>query len=230
MAKEKKKLTNRDKIIAKARELFLTKGYENTSIQDFLDALDIAKGTFYHYFKSKIEVLHALLEQMSDTLLPILEGVVYDESLNALEKIQKMFATAQMVKFEQPELMAASIEALYMPSNILFLQTFQNMAMDIVRPLYGHIFQQGKEEGTFPQNLPDNLVDPLYAVFFRFGYVMGQLMLGKDPRGLEGLREEYQMIHYTFNQMLGLTDKQIVLFEMDRLELLFQLLEERRKA
>ena len=37
-------------IIAAAESLFLSKGYANSTINDILVALNIAKGTFYHYF------------------------------------------------------------------------------------------------------------------------------------------------------------------------------------
>ncbi|MFA9464974.1 MAG: TetR/AcrR family transcriptional regulator [Velocimicrobium sp.] len=39
-----------------ARELFVKKGYEQTSIRDILEIVDIAKGTFYYYFTSKEEL------------------------------------------------------------------------------------------------------------------------------------------------------------------------------
>ena len=43
-----------------AGELFYTEGYEKTSIQQIIDKLGIAKGTFYHYFSSKFDLLNQL--------------------------------------------------------------------------------------------------------------------------------------------------------------------------
>ena len=44
-------------ILAAASELFLKKGYTATSIQDILDVLGCTKGSFYHHFQTKFEVL-----------------------------------------------------------------------------------------------------------------------------------------------------------------------------
>ena len=51
---------SRKKIIDAAEKLFSEKGFQNTSVQDVLDALGISKGGFYHYFETKMELLAAV--------------------------------------------------------------------------------------------------------------------------------------------------------------------------
>ena len=46
-----------------ARELFFTRGYAATSVNDILDTQHISKGSFYHHFESKLEVLTELCKQ-----------------------------------------------------------------------------------------------------------------------------------------------------------------------
>lgn len=46
--------TRRQEIVATASQLFQSKSYKHTSMNDVMDALGIAKGTIYHYFKSKV--------------------------------------------------------------------------------------------------------------------------------------------------------------------------------
>ena len=50
-------------ILDTAEALFFEKGYVKTTIQDFLDALDCSKGSFYHHFDSKLQVLTELCRQ-----------------------------------------------------------------------------------------------------------------------------------------------------------------------
>ena len=52
----------RDEIIKAARELFETKDYDKSTMQDIMGKLNIAKGTIYHYFKSKQALLEAVVE------------------------------------------------------------------------------------------------------------------------------------------------------------------------
>lgn len=47
-----------------AYRLILSKGYEETSIDEIIAEAQIAKGTFYYHFKSKEEMLEALINQM----------------------------------------------------------------------------------------------------------------------------------------------------------------------
>lgn len=50
-------------IITAARELFIEKGYVDTSINDIIRAAQISKGTFYNHFASKNECLIAILDE-----------------------------------------------------------------------------------------------------------------------------------------------------------------------
>ncbi len=52
----------RQRIIAAADELFYQKGYENTSFSDIADAVGISRGNFYYHFKSKNEILTAVID------------------------------------------------------------------------------------------------------------------------------------------------------------------------
>lgn len=47
-----------------AYRLFLSKGYEETSIDEIIEEAQIAKGTFYYHFKSKEALLEALINKM----------------------------------------------------------------------------------------------------------------------------------------------------------------------
>lgn len=62
----------RDLVIETALSLFMQKGYESVSVDDIIAATHTSKGTFYHYFKSKEDIVaevgerqHAIIEQWS---------------------------------------------------------------------------------------------------------------------------------------------------------------------
>jgi TetR/AcrR family transcriptional regulator, transcriptional repressor for nem operon len=52
----------RDEIIAEADRLFYQHGFEHTSFADIADAVKISRGNFYYHFKSKDEILGAVIE------------------------------------------------------------------------------------------------------------------------------------------------------------------------
>ncbi len=59
---ERKRVRNRDALVAAARGLFARDGFEATTIADIAEAADLGFGTFYRYFSDKEAVLEAVLE------------------------------------------------------------------------------------------------------------------------------------------------------------------------
>lgn len=53
--------TTRDDIVAAADQLFYRQGYESTSFSDIADAVRISRGNFYYHFKSKDDILDAVI-------------------------------------------------------------------------------------------------------------------------------------------------------------------------
>ena len=53
---------NRQRIIKAADNLFYQRGYNQTSFQDISDATGIPRGNFYYYFKTKDDILNAVVD------------------------------------------------------------------------------------------------------------------------------------------------------------------------
>mgnify|MGYP005644269039 FL=1 len=53
--------TTHDHIVEAADQLFYRQGYEHTSFSDIADAVQISRGNFYYHFKSKDEILNAVI-------------------------------------------------------------------------------------------------------------------------------------------------------------------------
>lgn len=68
MKKEKEEANKEIRLLSKAFELFTEKGVKNTSIQEIVDNANVAKGTFYLYFKDKYEIRDVLIAKKSHKL------------------------------------------------------------------------------------------------------------------------------------------------------------------
>lgn len=62
-------IKTREKLIEVARQLFLRKGVENTTISDIANASDKGRRTIYTYFKNKKEIYSAVIEGESDKMV-----------------------------------------------------------------------------------------------------------------------------------------------------------------
>lgn len=65
MARNKYPEVTVEKILEVSQRLFLTNGYDNTTIQDIVEELGgLTRGAIYHHFKSKEEIMDALINKM----------------------------------------------------------------------------------------------------------------------------------------------------------------------
>ncbi|NWB27159.1 TetR/AcrR family transcriptional regulator [Pseudomonas gingeri] len=53
----------RGKLLQTAAHLFRNKGYERTTVRDLASAIGIQSGSIFHHFKSKDEILRAVMEE-----------------------------------------------------------------------------------------------------------------------------------------------------------------------
>jgi AcrR family transcriptional regulator len=63
----------RRSVVGAARKLFLENGFDATSLQDIADAMGVTKANVYYYYRTKIEILEAVLQPVLDALEARLE-------------------------------------------------------------------------------------------------------------------------------------------------------------
>jgi len=104
------------RILTTALQLFKDRGYEQTTILHIVEEMNVSRGAFYHHFKSKEEVLHAILEQKNDIQW---QGDIYnDPDLTGLEKLRKLMFfdnPKEQVDEEDAQLMYMSLNLLKDP-------------------------------------------------------------------------------------------------------------------
>ncbi|MBS0220170.1 MAG: TetR/AcrR family transcriptional regulator [Proteobacteria bacterium] len=72
----------REELIDAAQALFLGKGFDDTSVDEIVKAADVAKGTFYFYFKTKDDVLQALRTRFVDGFHSRLDAAIKSRPVN----------------------------------------------------------------------------------------------------------------------------------------------------
>ena len=77
--------TTKARLAESAWKLFYEKGYDNTTIEDIVDDSGTSKGSFYHYFKGKDDLL-GTLSMLFDAKYEELKSVM-DPSSDAVEKL-----------------------------------------------------------------------------------------------------------------------------------------------
>ena len=140
----------RNEILDTAEELFAYQGYDNTSVQQILDKIGIAKGTLYYHFKSKEEVMDGVINRINDRLLTAARQVLVNKELTVHEKI---FQAIMSLKLDAPfgnEIIAE----LHKPQNALMHQKILAVMIKGVTPILADIISEGIEQGIFHTPYP----------------------------------------------------------------------------
>ncbi|MDD3795397.1 MAG: TetR/AcrR family transcriptional regulator [Lachnospiraceae bacterium] len=91
MGRNKYPEQTQERIVDASIKLFIEKGYEQTTIQDILDALNLSKGGLYHHFKSKEEILEAVKQKRVQYAADMLHDLIeHTEAPNAKDKMRKI--------------------------------------------------------------------------------------------------------------------------------------------
>lgn len=156
--KAKKHNTRKMELIEIAEKLFIEKGYEETSIEDILKASGLSKGGFYHYFKSKEEVLGESINNLAESLLKEVEPILEAKELNALEKLNR-FMEKKVASQKQKKDIIKYLFVL-MKSDFTLYKYCIIIAQKYVDP-FAQIIEQGVKEGIFNVEFPRETADIL---------------------------------------------------------------------
>lgn len=167
----------RQELITYAQQLFFTKGYERTSVNDIVRAVGIAKGTFYHYFESKSALLEALVFELVKQQLAVLQQIVAEEQLTAIEKWRKAFQVIGNWKVERKAELLDILEAMYKEENILFGHKIRAQSMHLVAPEITNIIQQGIDEGVFDTPFAQESATIAMSILSTFSDTFSDMML-----------------------------------------------------
>ncbi len=140
----------RNEILDAAEEMFAVQGYDSTSVQQLIDKIGIAKGTFYYHFKSKEEVMDGIIDRYNSRLLSAARQVVENKELTVHEKI---FQAIMSLKLDAP-VGNEIIEELHKPQNALMHQKMLATMIQGVTPILAEIVKEGIEVGIFHTPYP----------------------------------------------------------------------------
>jgi AcrR family transcriptional regulator len=181
IVKEEEYAVKRKEILDAAQKLVYTRGYQQMSIQDILNELNISKGAFYHYFDSKQSLLDGLVDRMLDEAEQVLRPILAAD-LPAIEKLRRYFDTGSRWKTDRKAFMLDLLRVWYTDSNALVRQKQQAAAMKRVAPMLAEIIRQGVSEGVFTTDYPDEIGSMVWSLAQGISDHVAGLLLSCEPQ------------------------------------------------
>ena len=136
-------------IIEAAESLFAKKGYEDTAVSDIVKKIKVGQGTFYHYFKSKEDILEAVAEK---TVGPIAENVrnIAKGNEDPATKVNSMLNS--ILKASSSE--TGFMKIIHQKGNYLLHDKLEEALEVRISPSIAEVISQGIDEGIFHMEYP----------------------------------------------------------------------------
>ncbi|MBP3972443.1 TetR/AcrR family transcriptional regulator [Bacillus sp. WL1] len=150
----------RKEILETAERLFITKGYTKTTVNDILKEIGIAKGTFYHYFKSKEEVMDEIIMRIIKEDVAKAKVIVSNPNIPVLEKLFRVLMEQSPKSGDVKDKM---IEQFHQPNNAEMHQKSLVQSIIHLSPVLTEILEQGIEEGIFSTSYPQETIELLLS-------------------------------------------------------------------
>ena len=140
----------RERLFRSALDLFASKGYAETTVEDITESADVGKGTFFNYFPSKEHILMAFGEMQ----LGKLESVICEAKWSGLPMYEVLRGLVMRMT-EEPIRNPAIVRAL-LQANLSSVPVRGGMLRihDRNRALVGELIRHGQERGEIRTDLP----------------------------------------------------------------------------
>lgn len=145
----------KSEILDVAEQLFAEKGFDNASTNDIINRIGIARGTLYHHFKSKEEILDAIVERMTSDKISQAAEIIENKNIPVLERLTLSYMSLNVDSKAGIEV----LEQMHKPQNALLHQKMQESVISGVVPLMEKLIIEGNESGIFDTAYPANAAE-----------------------------------------------------------------------
>ncbi len=199
----------KNEILDAAADLFNSDGFDGTTISAIIEKAGIARGTIYYHFKSKEDILDALINRRNTEFLTAARQIAADKSIPVLERLIRTFIAMNGDKDGKSEL----TRQMHKPQNALMHQKTHQAMMEGIPPILMEIIEDGINEGLFNTPYPYESLEMVVAYINAVFDDCAEKLTGEEL--LRRVKAFIFNLERLFGTEPGRFDRVIELFQMD---------------
>lgn len=145
----------KNEILDIAERLFVEKGFDHTSTNDILTGTGIARGTLYYHFRSKEDILDAMIDRMTDRLVQNAAEIAADKKAPVLQRLTGMMLSLHVKGSLGQEI----LEQVHKPQNALLHQKMQEHLLSQINPIVTGLIEEGIAQGICRTDYPADVAE-----------------------------------------------------------------------
>jgi len=207
----------KNELLDAAQALFYQNGYESTSVANIIDSVGIAKGTFYHYFKSKTDLLDQIIERQISMIDLEIEKVLDEIEENAIVEFNNIFQNIGQYKLEHKDVILLMTRVLYNDKNIQLKTKLFKKRSEMIAPKIARVIQRGKDEKLFNTANADFIARMLLEMWNFLGEAFAEMLLNNELNDQHRIKflEMCRTYEQTCEKILGAPLNSIKIFDED---------------
>ncbi len=209
-----------NELLDAAQTLFFSKGYEKTSVNDIINSVGVAKGTFYHYFNSKVDLLDKLVDRFISLTFQEAQEMSNRPFPDAIEKLNAFFETIRNQKVAQKDLMMLFMKVMYTDENLMLRHKMFRRSVEKFVPLLREIIEEGVTDGSLQ---PVDVVETpelIYGLGISINETVVQLLLQvkEKPDNLTLIESKISALERCIERLLGAKERSVIFVNRQILE------------
>lgn len=162
MARNKYPEVTVNRILDTSMKLFMSKGYERTTIQDIIDELgDLSKGAIYHHFNSKEEIMDAVNKRMAEQGIGDIRTIAANSTLSGIDRLRKILLFS--ISSAQHEALDRTTPSFLKNPQLLALHMRDTMGS--ASDLLTKVIEEGIKDGSIHASQPRELSQMILLFF-----------------------------------------------------------------
>ena len=150
----------RNELMDVAEHIFVEKGCDRTSPSDIIRAAGVAQGTFYNYFKSKDEIVRAIIVRYLERYEQYVEEVAGNGNLSALEKARLILDAFDVLTSRKMRMGGHVRDLMVLSGQVDYWRCIRER----IYPSVQQVLQQGIDEGVFKAEYPEETAEVLIVI------------------------------------------------------------------
>jgi len=183
----------RQDLIDVAAQLFLKQGYENTTVNQIINSLNLAKGTYYYHLKSKEDILIAVSDKLISDTQKKLVTIHKQNEKDVLWRLREILSIFHDDFYRNRTIW----KLVYHDNNVAMHKQVTKIGGKRFTPLLTDVLQEGMEKDLIHVPHARETAQVLISIFDIFSY---QLC---STRGHDKRVRIFETLRYLIGQILG---------------------------
>ncbi len=198
----------KQEFLSAALELFYEKGYDGTTIHDIIEKMGVSKGAFYHYFKSKEEVIIEIARDYVHRILSLMKRIASRDDINSVDKLNEMFYEVNLSKRREEQRRYKMKGIFDDEKNLKLERKISNAVFQDAVAVFQEIFEQGIREGSFPEGNARETAEFLFSNISHLNAAIDRLVQkhGTGEVFAKQLDEKLRFYERAINAVIGLEE------------------------